>query len=151
MGYVDHKTHVGARVKSFNRQEFIEVYEIREALEVFAVRTAQDNLRTVLKSMKRCLKAMEAAEAKDDIATFSDHNMRFHRVIIEALGNQAMLKILDTLSVQEQVAATLHNTNMSMAEALALHYPIVDAIAAGSWDEMCDHISHHYRAIKDRI
>lgn len=151
MGFVDHKTHVGARIKSFNRQEFIEVYEIREALEVFAARTAQGNLKTVLKRMKRCLKHMEAAAARADVATFSDHNTRFHRAIVEALGNQAMLNILDTLAVQEQMAASMHRANMSMAEALEPHYPIAEAIEAGSWDEVCDLISRHYRVVKDRI
>lgn len=151
MGYVEHEPHKGAKIRRLNRQEFIEVYEIREAFEIFAVRSAQNRLKASLKEIKNCLSAMASAADQSDISSHSSHNAKFHRMIVEASGNQAMLKTLDTLAVHEQIAATLTTNKMALDETMALHYPIVEAIESGSWDEVCRHITRHYQEIKDCI
>jgi DNA-binding GntR family transcriptional regulator len=151
LGYVEHKPHVGARVKSFNREEFIEVYQLREALETYAAIHTVGHRRVNPREVRTQLEGMQSAADRNDISGFGDHDAHFHRIIVEALGNRAMLRILDTLTVQEQVAATLHRTRMSMQEAVDLHFPIVEAIEAGDGQEASLAIAKHYRSIREYL
>ena len=78
LGYVDHIPHVGAMVKSFNRRELEEAYQVREAVEVFAVAGLGEDARDpVLAVLDQCLADMQTAVEQREIQLLTRADNRF--------------------------------------------------------------------------
>lgn len=123
----------GAVVRRFTRQEFIDAYEVREALESLAIKLAVPRLsagdRAELHEM--CAQ-MEQAAADEDTDRFFEINRRFHAALVGASGNQKLQEIHAQLTAQmaglmKQSVQLRGGTEQSAAE----HRRILDAVDAG--------------------
>lgn len=145
LGYVKHKPHVGAIVKTFTVKEIEEAYQVREALEGHCLILAEIQESLLLSELKEQLQIMETAVATDDIRTFTQADNLFHRAIIEGSNNLRMLEIWDSLKIQLQIIATHVEAAMPLAKLYALHPPIVDALAKGQRTLSVKCLTQHYR------
>src|SRR5438105_10870219 len=69
----------GAVVRSLTKDEFIEAYEVREALEVLAVRLATPRLTNEgLARLELLIETMEGHAARDEVEAFFEANAAFH-------------------------------------------------------------------------
>jgi DNA-binding GntR family transcriptional regulator len=148
LGYIDHIPHVGAMVKSFNRREMEEAYQVREAVEVFAVAGLAEAHSSVLAVLGQCLNDMQAAVEQREIQMFTKADNRFHRAIVEFSGNSTMVSVWDSLKIQVQVVGTLVEAAMPLQTIFELHPPIVEALRQQRSSEASALLTDHYRAIK---
>jgi DNA-binding GntR family transcriptional regulator len=161
-GLVEHRPRTGAFVKQPDRRELEELYEIREALEQYAVRQAAlrigaadlARLRELCDEMRgfvrECRKAPMAVAPPDLVQRFLANDLAFHTVLVGAAGNQRLTKLLTDFKILIQVfgfvpvehdarvLATTCRAHGHIARAVAQH----DARAAGLW------LGRHIRAAK---
>jgi DNA-binding GntR family transcriptional regulator len=153
LGYIDHIPHVGAMVKNFNRRELEEAYQVREAVEVFAVAGLeeacdQEACAPLLAELDRCLDDMQTAVAQREIQLLTNADNRFHRAIVEFSGNTTMVSVWDSLKIQAQVVGTLVEAAMPLQTIYELHPPIVDALRQHRSGDAAALLTDHYHTIK---
>jgi DNA-binding GntR family transcriptional regulator len=84
----------GAVVRALSNEEFIEAYQVREALEMMAVRLAVPRLTTEdLSEMERLIDEMAARGEAEDVQGFFEANTEFHQRFFEAAGNRMLSEI----------------------------------------------------------
>ncbi len=91
----------GAIVRRLTRQEFLDAYQVREALESLAIRLAvprmSDAERTILHEM---CDQMDAAARRGDSDEFIRINHDFHELLVQASGNETLAEMHGQLMAQ---------------------------------------------------
>jgi DNA-binding GntR family transcriptional regulator len=132
--FVDSAPFRGTWVREVSDRELAEMYPIRAALEEVAARAAAQRLGGDVRALERERTAMaSAAGVREQV----EHDVAFHRIIVEAAGNGRLLELWESLQVEARTIITALRTGMEAGEVAALHDPIVealrrqDALAAG--------------------
>ncbi|MCS5719870.1 FCD domain-containing protein [Herbiconiux sp. CPCC 205763] len=115
--------------------QVIEVYEVREALEVQAAALAAH--RRTDDDLVRIRAAFEAREAlvADQVAravAFVDADLVFHRAVVEAAHNPLLLRIFDSFvpKLTETLVAVVREQSLVGHDLDATHAELLDAIVA---------------------
>ena len=123
--FVESASFRGTWVREVSDDELIEVFPIRAALEEVAAREAAKRLNGEVGDLEAEIEGMANAR---DVREQVEHDVRFHRLIVEASGNSRLVEIWDSLQVDARTTITALGTGVSPAEAAALHRPIVEAL-----------------------
>src|SRR6476620_10278520 len=100
-GLVTVRPRRGAVVRSLSKEEFVELYQVREALEMLAVRLAVPRLGDDgVADLERLLAAMAAHAERGEVAEFFEANSAFHLRLVEAAGNEKLRELYDQLLAQ---------------------------------------------------
>ena len=108
----------------------LEIFAVRRILEVSATGTA------AVRATDEEIAALEAEIAASvdlaDVTELVEHDLRFHRMIVEAAGNAYLTSLLDSLSSQTVRARVWRGITEggSVERTLSEHRAIADAIAA---------------------
>jgi DNA-binding GntR family transcriptional regulator len=120
----------GAYVRNFSFQEVMDLYGLREALEVYAVGTAAitpDLIRNLRQSIARTRKLLKAGDRLGHI----EEDTNFHGLIAAASGNAELCRTL--ANIQNQLWLCRRKTyNLSASTAPAAHKAILDALEQGN-------------------
>jgi len=91
----------GAVVRALSSEEFIEAYQVREALEMMAVRLAVPKLTADdLAAMERLIEDMASRAEAGDVQGFFEANTEFHQRFFEAAGNLMLAELYRQLRGQ---------------------------------------------------
>lgn len=144
-GLVTIRPRNGAVVRSLSRVEFIEAYQVREALETFALRlavprfTAEDHL-----ALQELVDQMVEQARTGDTASFFATNAAFHEALMEASGNRRLCEI------HHQVARQLRRYRMrslalrgNLQQSIAEHRELLAAIRGGETERAVALLSEH--------
>jgi DNA-binding GntR family transcriptional regulator len=82
--FVESEPFRGARVRAVSAAELAEIYPVRAALEEVAAREAAVRLDGAVADLEADVDAMRQAAAAGDLRGFVEHDVRFHRRIVEA-------------------------------------------------------------------
>lgn len=97
-GLVTVRPRRGAIVASLTREEFLEAYQVREALEVLAIRLAVPRLSAAsLAELRRLIEEMVELAERSDVDGFFRANAAFHWAFVEASGNQRLRDVYQQL------------------------------------------------------
>jgi DNA-binding GntR family transcriptional regulator len=100
-GLVAIRPRRGAVVRALSNEEFIEAYQVREALEMMAVRlavprlTAEDQV-----AMERLIEEMASRGEVEDVQGFFEANTEFHQRFFQVAGNQMLSELYRQLRGQ---------------------------------------------------
>ncbi|GAB6190961.1 GntR family transcriptional regulator [Desulfocastanea catecholica] len=147
LGYIEHKPHVGALVRRFNKKEIEEAYLVREALEGHCLILAEIDTVKLAEQLSIHLESMHRAVTNTDVKAFTLADNLFHRSIVKFSGNQTMLTMWEALRMQSQVMATIVDTSMPMEKLYALHPPIVVALERNHREYSARYLASHFREI----
>jgi DNA-binding GntR family transcriptional regulator len=147
LGYVEHIPHVGAMVKTFNRSEIEEAYQVREALELHSTALIADIRDELVKELDGQLALMRSAINDNNIRQFTQADNQFHRAIVASCENETMLSVWESLKMQVQVIATLIKASMPLDKIYLLHPPIVDAFRSKSRERASLLLKGHYKIL----
>lgn len=147
LGYVEHKPHVGAVVKSFGSKEIEEAYHIREALEGHCLSVNEDELEQLILRLNSQLEKMQQSLEENNVKAFTRADNAFHRAIIESSGNMQMLEIWESLKIQLQILATHIEAAMPLEKLYSLHPPIVAALEKHQKRDSRRHLADHYKEL----
>jgi DNA-binding GntR family transcriptional regulator len=123
--FVESAPFRGSWVREVSDEELVEVYPIRAALEEVAAREAAKTLGGDVAALEEEVRAMAAAS---DLQEQVEHDVRFHRLIVEASGNARLIEIWNSLQVEARTTITALRTGLDAKEIAELHTPIVEAL-----------------------
>lgn len=132
--YVRSTRDAGRPLTMARRASLRDQFEARLALDVEAARlTAIRKTPETVTELRRLLSERGTYDGGDK-AGFIERDLAFHKAVIAASGNRAMVEIYDffSASIAETIAATL-GTDIPEPDMQA-HADIVDAIATGNPD-----------------
>jgi DNA-binding GntR family transcriptional regulator len=128
--FVESEPFRGARVRAVSAAELAEIYPVRAAIEEVAAREAAVRLDGRVAGLERELAAMRRAAADGDLHALVEHDVRFHRLIIEAAGNRTLLDVWTSLRVEARTIITALTTGIDHHELADMHEPVLAALAA---------------------
>ena len=131
LGMVTLSGNSSAIVRSPNPDEIQEAYEVRAAIEEIAGRTAATVLKGYTSELRNELAAMRAAVAHGDLDACAEHDVKFHRNILQASQNDALLRVWETLSFELRIRAAIGKVSKALPEIVESHQPIIDALENG--------------------
>jgi serine phosphatase RsbU (regulator of sigma subunit) len=131
LGMVSLSGSVSAIFHSPNPKEMQDAYEIRAALEEIGGRAAARTLKGNTASLQRELDAMRTALRSFDLDSFVEHDVVFHRSILEASQNEVLLRVWDSLAVDLRIRGGIASVSKEFPEAAESHQPIVAALDKG--------------------
>ena len=142
----------GARVRAVSLEEMAEIYPVRAALEEVAAREAAARLDPETDaSLEAEVEAMRAAAAEGDVHGQVEHDVRFHRLIVEASGNRTLLEVWTSLGIEARTIMTLLKTGLDPAELAEMHQPILDALRSGDPDLAGRTVRDHVESFRDLL
>lgn len=121
----------GARVRQLGDQELVEIYPVRAALEELAARLAAERLAGDVRALEEQVEGMREAERRDDVPALTEHDILFHRLMVEASGNAPLVQCWKSLGVEGRITLTLYGTRVRPQDAARLHTPLLEALRAG--------------------
>jgi GntR family transcriptional repressor for pyruvate dehydrogenase complex len=121
---------VGFMVELRHGSSLLEVFEVRRMLEPAATAKAAEGITA--EQLAALERLMDAAEASGTAAELVEYDMEFHRVVVEAAGNQVLAALLAQLgspTVRARVWRGLTEDG-ALERTLAEHRAIVSALRA---------------------
>ncbi len=145
-GLVDLVPNYGAIVRSFDRTDLIEIYEVREVIEpataAFAAQRATVAQVAEIDSMLADMRALTGQQRKSKqqfagkriMRLFDKADYQFHMLIIEATGNQALVRTASQSHVLTRVFGIRRHvyTAEGMEQTCDQHERILAAIRSGN-------------------
>jgi len=142
----------GARVRAISPEEISEIYPVRAALEEVAAREAARRLDPAADALLAAeVEAMRAAAVEGDLHGQVEHDVRFHRLIVEASGNRTLLEVWTSLGIEARTIMTLLKTGLDPAELAEMHQPILDALRSGDPDLAGRTVRAHVESFRDLL
>ena len=142
----------GARVRAISSEEISEIYPVRAALEEVAAREAARRLDPEADALLAAeVEAMRTAAVEGDLHGQVEHDVRFHRLIVEASGNRTLLEVWTSLGIEARTIMTLLKTGLDPAELAELHQPILDALRSGDPDLAGRTVRAHVESFRDLL
>ncbi|MBY0357258.1 MAG: GntR family transcriptional regulator [Candidatus Obscuribacterales bacterium] len=132
MRVVETETYKGTRVRAISQKELEDSSQIRAALEELAGQLAAPNLKDNVKRLEdQSRKFLKAAQEKDH-TKYSQHDIEFHRIIVEESKNQLLLNIWESVVLESRFRLTLNRIGDDQLEDFAeAHLPVIDALRKG--------------------
>jgi sigma-B regulation protein RsbU (phosphoserine phosphatase) len=151
LGMVTLSGNFSAIVHSPNPQEMQEAYEIRAALEEIGGRAAARALKGSTAPLQRELDAMRSAFCHRDVDSFVEHDVTFHRSILQASRNEVLLRVWDSLAVDLRIRGAIGKVLTDLREVVESHQPIVDALEKGRGREAGLLLRNHVETLSEYI
>src|ERR1017187_6021043 len=116
----------GAYLRAFSNKEVDDLYDIREALEVHAVRTGAFP-SALIKDLRASVKRLRGHLKANDKAKYIDEDVSFHRALARATGNARLCDVLE--NIQNQIWLFRRKTySLSSTAAPDAHEAVIDAL-----------------------
>jgi DNA-binding GntR family transcriptional regulator len=125
--FIVSEPHRGARVREVTARELAEIYPVRAALEEEAARAAAVRLGGDVRALEREYRAMRKAAECNDAHAIVTHDVAFHRVIVEAAGNQTLLELWTSLRMESRTVITLVKDRPDLHDVAERHAPLIEA------------------------
>lgn len=159
IGLVEQVPRYGTVVRRIDRGEIVELYEVREALEPYAValavkRIASEDIERLQKLCDR-LEAFETEMMKAGRATLEGQRLRnflatdmaFHALLIHAAGNRRIARLVRDSHVMTQLFGTqrlVHDHDI-ISEVCRFHVRILTAVRRGDAEAARTVAAEHIR------
>jgi DNA-binding GntR family transcriptional regulator len=141
--FVESEPFRGARVREVSPEELAEIYPVRAAIEEVAARGAAAHLGGDVGELAVELDAMRAAADASDLHLLVEHDVRFHRLVVEASGNRTLLDVWVSLRVEARTIITALTTRIDHHELAEMHEPVLSALAARDPDRAGHALRRH--------
>jgi DNA-binding GntR family transcriptional regulator len=128
--FVESEPFRGARVREVSDEELIEIYPVRAAIEEVAAREAAVRLDGDVGALETELDAMHRAAEDGDLHEQVEHDVAFHRLIVEASANQILLETWLGLRIESRTIVTAIRSGLDGREIAERHRPVLEALRA---------------------
>ena len=152
-GLVTVRPRRGAVVRALSSDEFIEAYQVREALETMAVRLAVPKLTgDNVAALERGIDEMSACGASGDVQGFFEANTAFHLVFFDTAGNRMLAELYRHLRGQiDRHRRRSLELRGDVSRSIAEHKAILRAARAGDVERAVHLVSEHIRVPQIRL
>jgi DNA-binding GntR family transcriptional regulator len=152
-GLVTVRPRRGAVVSALGAKEFLEAYQVREALEALAIRLAVPRLtEEQLDELQGLVDEQARRAVGDDVGAFFQANSAFHQLIVEASGNATLVEmyrqLLGHMGRYRMRSLALRGT---LKRSVGEHRAILRAVRSGNAERAAHLISEHIRVPQRRL
>ncbi len=126
--FVESAPFRGSWVREVSPDELAEIYPVRGALEELAAREAASRLGGRVEALELELAAMRDAAERGDLQEQVEHDVAFHRLIVEAARNSILLEVWSSLRVETRTLVTALAAPLDQRELAETHVPILEAL-----------------------
>jgi DNA-binding GntR family transcriptional regulator len=152
-GLVTIRPRRGAVVRSLSKEEFLELYQVREALEMMAVRLAVPRLaEDDFAALQGLIDTMARRAERGEVAEFFEANAAFHGHLFAAAGNEKLQEIYRQLL--GQLGRYRHRSLVlrgNLQRSVAEHAAILRAAKRGDAERAVHLMSEHVRVPQRRL
>lgn len=138
-------------VLSSSLKEMMEAYEIRAGLEEIAGRTAAAFLEGNTAALQSEVDGMLAAARSEDLEAYAEHDINFHRIILEASQNGVLRRVWDTLAIDLRMHAAIPKVSRDLYDSAESHRPIANALEEGRGREAGLLLRNHVETILEYL
>lgn len=152
-GLLHSQPYRGVSVRHMTRREVDDLFIVRGALEGLAVRLATPILQVDAVQLQSIQAELDSAEARNDLAAMSRHNLAFHMLFADVTGNALLSEQLRRISnsvywLQFRVLVA----DDKVLQTNPQHRDIVDAVLAGDAAKaeaiMINHVDHSRQLVQ---
>jgi len=150
-GLVTILTNRGFCVREFTERDIREVYELRKALETYAIERFIDEKKDV-KELQKTIERLKTYAEGGDLASVTEQDRKFHLLLIKETGNTRLeedygnLRIL-ILAVTMQALQLPGHARRTVSE----HSEIVKAIERGDFPRAKEALYKHFDNATERL
>jgi DNA-binding GntR family transcriptional regulator len=130
-GVIESEPHRGSRVRTVSERELGEAYQVRAVLEQLAGELAAGKFSGRETLLQRQADKVRKAYEKGKMEEYAHEDLAFHRMIVEAAGNQVLLENWDALHFDIRTRLFLGHSTPGLQSTLDLHDQIVEALIQG--------------------
>ncbi len=146
-GLVTVRPRRGAVVRALSKEEFLELYQVREALEMMAVKLAVPRLGPAeVEALEQLIETMASRAERKEVTEFFEANARFHALLFEVSGNSKLQELYRQLLGQlGRYRIRSLSLRGNLQRSVAEHAAIVRAAKRGDADRAAHLMSEHIR------
>jgi DNA-binding GntR family transcriptional regulator len=151
VGLLDTLPNRGYRVRAFTVKDITDLYTLREALEVLAVRLATPNLNPArIKALQREVEIHPVAIKEGRLKDACRADDVFHDLIARYSDNDLLYKALRDLSDQIHIARRYDHIRLGTSEKVYTeHLKILDLMSSGEAELAAKEIAKHISESKE--
>ena len=145
-GFISVSPQQGIVVRELSVHEIADQYEIRAALESFAVRALAGNLTAEQAARVRAnLRAQARACGTGDAAEGVELDAAFHAQFVEFLGNREIVRVMDQLRerMQRVITQVFHISPARLRSSYDEHTAIATAVIDGHGEKAAALVTEH--------
>ncbi len=155
--YIDVIPSKGFMLHQMSKEDIVNTYQFREALEIYCLKSLVENLKTergqsYFGKLKGKVQAQEDILKSEEVSPkeFAKKDYEFHRSIIQYLGNDNMLEIYRTFMYPiRRLNINSYKREHRMEEAYEEHKRILNLIEMQEIMGLENLIKHHLNIAKD--
>ncbi len=157
--YIDVIPSKGFMLHQMSKEDIVDTYQFREALEVYCLKQLASNLKTErgqsyfgkLKGKVLAQKdILDAPQTETSAKEFAKKDYEFHRSIIQYLGNESMLDIYRTFMYSiRRLNINSYKREHRMEEAYEEHKRILNLVEMNEAMGLENLMQHHLNIAKD--
>jgi DNA-binding GntR family transcriptional regulator len=140
---VESEAYKGVRVRQVTPRDLVEAYELRALLESYAAEKGGRNFKGNTQALRKRYLAMLAAARSGDIEAYVQHDIPFHRLIVEGSQNAFLLRAWDVLGFEIRTRIFLASKEFDMVQVAQLHEPILEALERGDGKRAAQLLREH--------
>lgn len=143
----------GTFVRSFSKKDVEDYFSFRIAIESFAVRQAIPKLTDAnIEELRSIINLMSAAAAAGREMEVVSTDVGFHQRICELSGNGQTVRAFSNIQAEIQMSIScIDRRYESMEEAVAQHWPVLEALASRVTERAVNEIVAHIQGSWNRI
>ncbi|WBB57125.1 GntR family transcriptional regulator [Verrucosispora sp. WMMD573] len=147
-GLVEHVPRRGVRVATLSDRDVRELYELRDVLERFAVRSAIPVQReSDLAGLRAALDQMREATRTGDRLAVAESHRAFHVALVALAGNRQLSAVYDSILVKLQLYMAINLRREAEVaqphDGVHRHERLCEAVAAGDPELVLAVLSEH--------
>ncbi|GIJ36248.1 GntR family transcriptional regulator [Micromonospora sediminimaris] len=147
-GLVEHVPRRGVRVATLSDRDVRELYELRDVLERFAVRSAIPVSReSDLAGLRAALDQMSEATRNGDRLAVAESHRAFHVALVALAGNRQLSSVYDSILVKLQLYMAINLRREAEVaqphDGVHRHERLFEAVAAGDPELVLAVLSEH--------
>lgn len=152
-GLVENIPRRGMYVAKISIEDALEIYELREVLEGFAVRKASENIdKESLKLLKEILNKGENYIRDGNLKDYSNIDEQFHKILWNLSGNKRLFKILENIrSIIRLLMTSSVNIPGRASASLLEHRKILSAIEKNNPELAESYMKEHIKNVKEIV
>ena len=154
MGLVETVPFKGSRVRTLTEKDVRDNYSVRICLESKSIRDAisqldDQQLAALVEQLRTILHQMDDCANRGDLRQFTDCDTLFHRAIIDATGNQVLLKLWEQCNMRNWFRFSALTDAESLRQLQSGHQQLLEAICARDVKTATSVLEDHLTGLMD--
>jgi len=154
MGLVETVPFKGSRIRTLTEKDVRDNYSVRICLESKSILDAiiqldDQRMAELVEHLRTILLEMDDCANRGDLRQFTDCDTLFHRAIIDATGNQVLLKLWEQCNMRNWFRFSALTDATSLRQLQSGHQQILEAICARDVKTATSMLEDHLTGLMD--